>query len=67
MAWMMKMHLNLTAELEILKQQTAKIEHLNIQSENDSSAIQVLQNRVCFLEAELNNQLQKNFEIKVSS
>lgn len=38
-----------------------------IKSENDSSTIQVLQNRVCFLEAEFNNQQQKNFEIKVWS
>lgn len=41
---MMQMLLNQTAELENLKQQT----------ENDRSTIQVLQNRVFFLEAELN-------------
>lgn len=57
----MQMLLNQTAELENLKQQTAEIENLKQQSanlkqqtENDRSTIQVLQNRVFFLEAELN-------------
>lgn len=54
MAGMMKMPLNLAAELENLKQQTAEIELLEKkQAENDRSAIQVLQNQVFFLEAKL--------------
>lgn len=61
---MMQMLLNQTAEIENLKQQTVEIEHLkqktaeieNLkqQSANDRSTIQSLQNRVFFLEAELN-------------
>lgn len=58
---MMQMLLNQSAELENLKQQTAEIENLKQQAanlkqqtENDRSTIQMLQNRVFFLEAELN-------------
>lgn len=58
---MMQMLLNQTAEIENLKQQTAEIENLKQQSAilkqqstNDRSTIQSLQNRVFFLEAELN-------------
>lgn len=51
---MMQMLLNLTAELENLKQETAEIEILKQQSANDRFTIQSLQNRVFFLEAELN-------------
>lgn len=43
-----------TAELENLKQKTVEIENLKQQSTNDRSTIQSLQNRVFFLEAELN-------------
>lgn len=43
-----------TAEIEHLKQKTAEIENLNQQTANDRSTIQSLQNRVFFLEAELN-------------
>lgn len=43
-----------TAEIEHLKQQTAEIENLKQQTANDRSTIQSLQNRVFFLEAELN-------------
>lgn len=53
MTGMMKMPLNLTAELENLKQQTAEIELLKKQAETDRSTIQVLQNRVFLLEVEL--------------
>lgn len=49
----MKMPLNLTAELKNLEQQTAEIDHLETQAENNLSTIQVLQNRVFFIEAEL--------------
>lgn len=45
---MMQMLLNQTLEIEHLKQQTAKIENLN---QKDRSTIQMLQNRVFFLEA----------------
>lgn len=45
--------LNQTVELEPLKRQT---EILKQQTENDRSSIQVLQNRVFYLEAELNRQ-----------
>lgn len=48
---MMQMLLNQTTEIEHLKQQTAKIEILNQQSEKDRSTIQMLQNRIFFLEA----------------
>lgn len=48
---MMQMLLNQTTEIEHLKQQTAKIENLNQQSEKDRSTIQMLQNRIFFLEA----------------
>lgn len=41
----MKMPLNLTAELKNLEQQTAEIDHLKTQAENNLSTIQVLQNR----------------------
>lgn len=58
---MMQMLLNQSAELENLKQQTSEIENLKQQAanlkqqtENDRSTIQMLQNRVFFLEAELN-------------
>lgn len=51
---LMQILLNQTAELENLKQQTAEIENLKQQSTNDRSTIQSLQNRVFFLEAELN-------------
>lgn len=51
----MKMPLNLTAELKNLEQQTAEIDHLETQAENNLSTIQVLQNRVFFIEAELKN------------
>lgn len=50
---MMGMLLNQTAELESLKRQT---EILKQQAENDRSSIQLLQNRVFYLEAELNKQ-----------
>lgn len=49
----MKMPFNLTAELKNLKQQTAEIDHLKTPAENDLSTIQVLQNRVLFIEAEI--------------
>lgn len=42
-----------TAEIEHLTQQTAEIKHLKQKAENDRSTIQVLQNRVFILEAEL--------------
>lgn len=44
MMWqgVMKMPFNLTAELKNLKQQTADIDHLKTQAENDLSTIQVL-------------------------
>lgn len=48
---MIQMLLNQTAEIEHLKQQTKKIENLNQQSEKDQSTIQLLQNRVFYLEA----------------
>lgn len=47
------MPLNLTAELKNLEEQTAEIDHLETQAENNLSTIQVLQNRVFFIEAEL--------------
>lgn len=53
------MPFNLTAELKNLEQQTAEIDHLKTQAENDLSTIQVLQNRVFFIEAEL----KKNFPL----
>lgn len=43
-----------TAEIENLKQKTSEIENLKQQTANDRSTIQSLQNRVFFLEAELN-------------
>lgn len=49
---MTQMLLNQTTEIEHLKQQTAKIEILYQQTEKDRSTIQMLQNRVFFLEAE---------------
>lgn len=52
-AEMMGMFLNQTIELESLKRQT---EILKQQTENDRSSIQLLQNRVFYLEAELNRQ-----------
>ncbi|XP_052711382.1 uncharacterized protein LOC128185761 [Crassostrea angulata] len=65
LADMMQMLLNQTAELDIMKQQTAaeienlkqktaEIEHLKQQTASDQTTIQSLQNRVFFLEAELN-------------
>lgn len=53
MAEMMGLLLNQTVELESLKRQT---EILKQQTENDRSPIQLLQNRVFYLEAELNRQ-----------
>lgn len=52
MAGIMKMPLKLTAKLENLKQQTAEMEQLKTQAENDRSTIQVLQNGVFLLEVE---------------
>lgn len=52
-AEMMGLLLNQTVELESLKRQT---EILKQQTENDRSSIQLLQNRVFYLEAELNKQ-----------
>lgn len=61
LADVMELLLNQTAELENLKQKTAEIENLKQQSANlkqqtanDRSTIQSLQNRLFFLEAELN-------------
>lgn len=48
---MMQMLLNQTTEIEHLKQQTVKIENLSQQYEKDRSTIQMLQNRVFFIEA----------------
>lgn len=50
---MMGLLLNQTVELDSLKRQT---EILKQQTENDRSSIQLLQNRVFYLEAELNRQ-----------
>lgn len=50
---MMGLLLNQSVELESLKRQT---EILKQQTENDRSSIQLLQNRVFYLEAELNRQ-----------
>lgn len=52
-AEMMGLLLNQTVELDSLKRQT---EMLKQQTENDISSIQLLQNRVFYLEAELNRQ-----------
>lgn len=49
----MKMPLNFTAELKNLEQQTAEIDHLKTQAENNLSTIQVVLNREFFIEAEL--------------
>lgn len=54
LADVMELLLNQTAELENLKQTNAEIENLKQQSANDRSTIQSLQNRLFFLEAELN-------------
>lgn len=54
---LMQMLLNQTTEIEHLKQQTAKMEILNQQSEKDRSTIQMLQNRVFYLEAGQNELL----------
>lgn len=51
LADIMQMLLNQSAELENLKQQSTNLKQ---QSENDRTTIQSLQNRVFFLEAELN-------------
>lgn len=50
---MMGLLLNQSVELESLKRQT---EILKQQTENDRSSIQLLQNRVFYLEAELNRE-----------
>lgn len=50
-AEMMGLHLNQTVEVETLKQQTEKLKQ---QTENNRSSIQLLQDKVFYLEAELN-------------